>query len=126
MELNYVLDTNVVIYAQKGILAEPLPIGHYFVSVITEIELFSLPRIEKEQEQATIELLRDVTVVGIDEAIVKETISLRRKYKLRIPDAIIAATAVITSSELCTNDSSLHAIEKIACRKMSLAQDPSK
>jgi len=52
MELNYVLDTNVVIYAEKGVLAEPLPLGQYFLSIITEIELLSFPDLTTEQEDA--------------------------------------------------------------------------
>jgi predicted nucleic acid-binding protein len=37
------LDTNVVLYFLGGRLANPLPSGEYFVSVITEIELLSYP-----------------------------------------------------------------------------------
>ncbi len=40
--MNLVLDTNTVIYLQKGMLAEPLPLGHYLISVITQIELLIL------------------------------------------------------------------------------------
>lgn len=35
------LDTNVVIYLQKGVLLEPLPVSPYAMSVITEMELRS-------------------------------------------------------------------------------------
>lgn len=38
MGLTYVLDTNAVIYLQQGALADPLPEGRYYLSVITEIE----------------------------------------------------------------------------------------
>lgn len=34
--MNIVPDTNVVIYLQKGLLADELPFGEYFISVITE------------------------------------------------------------------------------------------
>lgn len=37
------LDTNIVLYFLGGKLANPLPSGQYFVSVITEIELLSYP-----------------------------------------------------------------------------------
>ena len=46
-----VLDTNAVIYLQKGMLAEPLPRGHYFISVITEMELLSFHGLSKEQRE---------------------------------------------------------------------------
>lgn len=63
--MNYVLDTNIVIYAQKGVLAEPLPSGRYFISIISEIELFSYPTLSTDQRLALNDLMRDLTVVGI-------------------------------------------------------------
>lgn len=44
------LDTNVVLYLLGGRLANPLPSGQYFVSVITEIELLSYPSLNSERE----------------------------------------------------------------------------
>lgn len=37
--MKYLLDTNALIYLQDGKLAEPLPVGQYAYSFISEIEL---------------------------------------------------------------------------------------
>jgi len=118
--LNYVLDTNVVIYAQKGVLTEPLPVGQYFVSIITEIELLSFPSLTGGQEAALLELLADVTIVGLDEAVKQRCIDLRRHSRLRVPDAIIAATALALDAELLINDTTLSQVTNLRCRPISV------
>jgi len=45
------LDTNIILYLLGGRLAEPLPKGNSFVSVITEIELLSYPDLDRQTEQ---------------------------------------------------------------------------
>lgn len=47
MALNRVLDTNAVLYLLGGRLAEPLPEGRYFASVMTEMELLSYPLLDE-------------------------------------------------------------------------------
>ena len=120
--MNFVLDTNIVIYLQKGLLAEPLPEGAYFLSVITEIELLSFPGLTPDQKQVLHELLSDVTVVGIDDSVKQETIRLRRDSRLRLPDAIVAATAVAVSAELLTNDARLVGMPGLSARPVRLRQ----
>ena len=43
-------------------------------------------------------------IINIDEDIVNQTIELRKSYKIKIPDAIIAATALTLDLELVTNN----------------------
>jgi len=118
--LNYVLDTNMVIYAQKGALAEALPHGHYAVSVITEIELLSFRDLTTEQEQALLELLADVAVVGIDEHVKRQAVELRRRFRLRLPDAIIVAIALLLDAVLLTNDIALTQVGSLRSRCLAL------
>lgn len=35
------------------------------------------------------------TVLGIEESIIQETIRIRKNYNLKLPDALIAATAMV-------------------------------
>lgn len=39
--MQYVLDTNVALYLLGGRLVNPLPVGEFYLSVISEIELLS-------------------------------------------------------------------------------------
>nr|WP_268896664.1 type II toxin-antitoxin system VapC family toxin [Hassalia byssoidea] len=107
------LDTNIVLYFLGGRLVNPLPSGQYFVSVITEIELLSYPSLSSNEETQIIEFLNKITVVGIDSNIKNLTIALRKQYKLRLPDAIIAATAQKLNAMLFTNDARLNNVTQI-------------
>jgi predicted nucleic acid-binding protein len=105
--LKFALDSNVIIYEIDGRLASPLPAGAYVVSVVSKIELLSYPGISAPEEKALKEFLESVTVLGVEPDVVDEAIRLRKKHRLRLPDAIIAATATLTGSELLTHDAGL-------------------
>ncbi len=98
------LDTNVALYFLGGRLANPLPSGRYFVSVITEIELLSYPSLSPDEETQIRDFLTKITVVGIDNNIKEIAITFRKQNRLRLPDAIIAATAQSLNATLFTND----------------------
>ena len=113
MQALILLDTNIVLYFLGGKLANPLPSGQYFVSVITEIELLSYPSLSSDEETQIIEFLNKISIVGIDSNIKNLTIALRKQYRLRLPDAIIAATAQSLNATLFTNDVSLNNVTQI-------------
>ncbi|MEH2231968.1 MAG: PIN domain-containing protein [Nostoc sp.] len=59
----------------------------------------------KDEETQIIDFLNKITIIGIDNNIIKNlTIAFRKQYKLRLPDAIIAATAKSLNATLFTND----------------------
>ena len=94
----------------------------YFLSIITEIELLSFTSLSQAQAQALRDLLADVTVVNIDEDVKNAAIRLRREHRLRLPDAIIAATALSLDAELLTNDARLAGVRGLQCRPLSLVR----
>jgi predicted nucleic acid-binding protein len=49
MTVDYLFDTNILIYLLNKRLAEKLPSGRYGYSVITEIELLSFPALTIEE-----------------------------------------------------------------------------
>lgn len=98
------LDRNLVLYFLRGRLAHPLPSGQYFVSVITEIELLSYPNLSPDEDTQIRNFLTKITIVGIESNIKELAIVLRKQYRLRLPDAIIAATAQSLNATLFTND----------------------
>ncbi|MDD2708483.1 MAG: type II toxin-antitoxin system VapC family toxin [Verrucomicrobiae bacterium] len=110
---DFLLDTNIVIELLKG---EPaartlykvnLASGHLFASQITRIELLSFPDIQPDEEQRIIAFLNRVRVLPISTSIEATAISLRKKHRLRIPDAIILATASCHGCILVSRDLSL-------------------
>jgi hypothetical protein len=98
------LDTNVVLYFLGGRLTNPLPSGQYFVSVITEIELLSYPSLSSDEEVQIRDFLAKIIVVELESSIKDLAITFRKQYRLRLPDAIIAATAQVLKATLFTND----------------------
>jgi predicted nucleic acid-binding protein len=114
------LDTNIVLYFLGGRLVNPLPSGQYFISVITEIELLSYPSLSSDEETQIIGFLNKITIIGIDNNIKNLTIAFRKQYKLRLPDAIIAATAKSLNATLFTNDLRLVNLTEINTRSVQI------
>nr|WP_208492020.1 type II toxin-antitoxin system VapC family toxin [aff. Roholtiella sp. LEGE 12411] len=114
------LDTNVVLYFLGGRLVNPLPSGQYFISVITEIELLSYPSLSLKEETQIIDFLNKITVVSIDSNIKNLTIAFRKQYRLRLPDAIIVATAKYLNAILFTNDVRLANLTEINTQSVQI------
>ncbi|WP_414527379.1 type II toxin-antitoxin system VapC family toxin [Nodularia chucula] len=100
----FLIDTNVVSYLLVGRLAKPLPSGKYVISVITEMELLSYPNLNFKEEIQIRDLIEKITVISIESNIKELAITFRKKYKLKLPDAIILATAKSLNATLLTND----------------------
>lgn len=122
MELitHYLLDTNAIIYLVNGRLASPLPEGKYSISIITEIELLSFSGLTDEEEQQIRELLLVLDRVQLSDTVRDQAILLRRRDRLKLPDAIIAASALTQQAILLTNDQSFSAIDGLVCKALKL------
>ena len=118
-----VLDTNVVLYLLGGRLAEGLPAGEYLTSVITEMELLSYPSLTKEEERQIRSFLGEVRVIGLGEEVKERAIELRRKHGMKLPDAIVAATALAGEAELCKNDRKMGLVPELKVRSLPLNDD---
>ena len=110
MGKRYLIDSNTVIDYLDGKLPTK---GNKFmntivddsvlISVITKIEVLGF-NIKPTSHEILIEFIEDATVLALDDDVVKQTINLRRTKKIKIPDAIIAATALTHNLELVTRD----------------------
>lgn len=118
--MNFLLDTNTIIYLINDRLAMPLPAGRYGVSVITEIELLSFPDLKVDEEQRIRAFLAVADRVAVSEPIRDQAIALRRLHRLKIPDAIIAATAMVGNAVLFSNDGKLASIPNLQLRAIPL------
>ncbi|MDR1724376.1 MAG: type II toxin-antitoxin system VapC family toxin [Tannerella sp.] len=102
----YLLDTNVLIYIIKG-----KPSVRFFamsevftLSVISEMELLGKYRIDPAEQRIVMQMLRDSYIIDIDPFIKQKTIEIRQQYNIKLPDAIVAATAIIKGLSLVTAD----------------------
>lgn len=118
--MRYLLDTNIVIEGVAGsdpaVKALQTAVESEWVgySAITRLELFGYPDLTTEEERAlsvTIEQFEDVAVTH---SIIDHAIQLRRTNRIKVPDAIIAATAVVMDAALITrNENDFKVIEEL-------------
>lgn len=80
------------------------------LSVITAIEALSWITLDKSKEAILQTFIQDANILYITPDIVKECVSLRRNKKIKTPDAIIAATAIVHHLVLITSDKDFNAI----------------
>ena len=73
-------------------------------SAITRLEALSFSGLTVADDKALRELLAQFEEVSVLPAVIDEAIGLRRLYKLKSPDAIIAATALLQQAEVVTRN----------------------
>lgn len=117
----YCIDTNIFILLFNNRLKEQIPEGKLVCSIITEIELLSFPALPPNEESLIRERLALFKIHKIDNAIKEKTIQLRRTSPLKIPDAIIAATAMIHDCVLVSNDKMFQNVPGLNCRELAHA-----
>ena len=126
-ENHFVLDTNAVIVLAAGdnvipsALENELKAANLFMSVISEIELFSKPKLlANEEENLRAFLAERMIVIDLTDDVKRETIALRRSVKLKLPDCIVAATAIVLDSVLLTADNELLRLDWHGLRTQSI------
>ena len=83
------------------------------ISVITKIETLSW-RSAIIQEESFVQLFIDISnVIALSDIIVEKCIEIRRNCKIKTPDAIIAATAIVHDFVLLTSDSDFKRIPNL-------------
>jgi predicted nucleic acid-binding protein len=112
--LKYLLDTNIIIGLLKGNDAvipvlRDISLTVCGFSAITRMELLSYPSITADEAQAINRFLERMTYLAISPIIEDLTIQFRHQYCVKLPDAIIAATAKTYGIELLTLDKKLAA-----------------
>lgn len=120
MGIKALLDTNAVIYLQKGLLSRPLIPGDYAISVITEIELLSFHGLDAMQQQWLQRFINAIFVHDITPEIKQLTISLRKQQRIKLPDAVIAATAIETGRTLISLDKQFTRIDDLSVEAVAL------
>jgi predicted nucleic acid-binding protein len=100
------IDTNIIIRAFAGdeFCKNTLNGKMVAVSIIAEIELLSWPRLSESDYTILSSFLQDCFIIGFSQEIKNEVIHLRKNFTLKIPDAIIAATAITKNLPLFSSD----------------------
>lgn len=110
----FLADTNVLLYVITGNAAVLEYINEeFYISEITEIELLGNKGITDIQFKYRSKIIDNCTIVSLSEYIKRITIQLKQNYTLKIPDAIIAATAIYLNIPLLTADKDFKKIKEL-------------
>lgn len=98
---NYLLDTNILIYYFANTIPrkeldkiEDILNGSFNISVITQIEFLGWGKHTDEGFKLSKEFLDYANVITITDEIADLTIAIRRDFRIKLPDAVIAATCL--------------------------------
>jgi predicted nucleic acid-binding protein len=101
-----VADTSLLINLFNGVAAARKFIEDrtIFVSVIKEIEVLSYTGLSANDKRLIKSFLSECLIIDLEAEIKELTIEIRSKFKTKLPDAVIAATAIRYDLPLFTMD----------------------
>ncbi len=107
MGQKYLLDTNVILdfmgnklpVKSKVLLSEIID-DQINLSAVNKMELLGFAKVEQE----IVDFVNFSEVYPIDDEVIDKTIVLRKKYKIKLPDAVIAATAIVNEFTLVSHN----------------------
>ncbi|RPI92565.1 MAG: type II toxin-antitoxin system VapC family toxin [Spirochaetales bacterium] len=119
MSGKYLLDTNAIVSLLQGnsnlvnLVVRAEWVG---ISIISFIEFLAFPGLQDEDKSLFYQFIERIEVIPLSNAdmrLVESVLSFRKNHKLKLPDAIIAATALNKEAHLITADKQLLSIKDI-------------
>lgn len=105
------LDTNAILGIFKGLASIAALLDdaekEVYVSVITRMELLSFHSVTIEQEKQIRDFLDMVYIVPLNADVEETAIQIRRVTRRKMPDSIVAASAIVSNAILITYDREL-------------------
>jgi hypothetical protein len=99
-------DTNILIDYLGGVEPARTEIARArerFISIVTWMEVLAGAH-DADEEDVIDMFLRDFTVVDLTRRIARDAVEIRRTYRMRLPDAIVWASARSESAVLVTRN----------------------
>lgn len=111
MAKSYLIDTSAVIKYLNGSLPEhnlnfidQIIDEEVYLSFISEIELQVWNPVNENDTAIYLNFVGQANILSINSIIISETIRIRKSHHLKLPDAIIAATAIINNLTLIADN----------------------
>jgi len=110
MRDKFLLDTNIIIYYFDGIIEDDkidnILKESFNISIITKIEFLSWQRFREDEglKEKALNFISNANVYELTDTIADKVIEIRQQYKIKTPDAIIGATALIHGFDMVTNN----------------------
>jgi len=111
-KIRFMLDTNVIIDTLNDDLdllafLETFPNCEIYINPVVAIEVLAKADMSKDEETAARALLDSFKWIEIDKTVCEIAVQIRKTKKLRLPDALIAASAITLNAIVLSNDSHL-------------------
>jgi len=107
----YLFDTNVLIYYMNGSFSETeletvdaMLEESFDLSIISKLEFLGWRGHTPESVVSAQAFIAAATIIQLDDTIANKVIELKRMFPIRLPDAIIAASAIVTNAILITRN----------------------
>ena len=109
------VDTNILILLLSGDpdIAKILDGKKLVISVITELELKSFPQISEKGLKIIDNLVNECQVIHLNQEVKKLAVEIRRARNLKLPDAIVAASASYAKLPIFTADKEFGKLKEI-------------
>ena len=112
MGIKYLWDTNTAIHylqqqfpkAAEKFIDDSLKQAQPCISAITEIELLCWKTATEKDLEVLHNFISDALVIELERPIKLKTADIRKAHKIKLPDAIIAATAMVYDLTLITRN----------------------
>lgn len=108
--MKYLLDSNALIYAVRpealyASFRQWAEDGETAFSAISRVEVLGFARLTPADALVFAAIFRVMPQLPIDDAVLAKAIEIRQQTRLKTPDAVVAATALVHGLELVTADS---------------------
>lgn len=104
--MNLLIDTNIALYLLGGDpkLADLLDNAVLHLSFISELELLSYPALTTDNQREVEQFVEDCLIIDVTVPIKKRAISIHKNTDLKMPDALIAGSAIAEQLPFLTAD----------------------
>ena len=99
-------DSNIIIYISKREIPLSLldQFDEHYISIITYMEVLGYRFLEEKEKNFITEILDAFKLLYIDQKIADTVIDIRKQNRIKLPDAIIAATAMTENLHLISRN----------------------
>jgi len=109
----FLLDTNAVLYILSGddTLSDFTFEKELYNSIITEMELLAYKNITLPDKKILENFLEELIIINIDNKVKLNAIEVKKASNMKLPDSIIAGTAIALKLPLITSDRQFKTID---------------
>jgi len=111
MGTRFLIDTNILIYYIGNVIPQAsvkkmnqIIAETFNISIISKIEFLGWHRYTENDYGKAVKFIRSAVVIPLKDKIIAQTISVKRKHNIKLPDAVIAATCLIDEYTLVTRN----------------------